>query len=410
MKTRFSHSNFGQGPDGSFDLGKSRTSKFSRVSEINQYYQILELEPGASLKEVKQAYRDLAFVWHPDRFSHNPRLQAKAGDRFKQIDEAYRQLRSILKENPQGLRADSTRPSQPATTQGRRQSAPKSPPGYGSERSHKVGQVHRQSTSKSSFTENSIPWGWLIGTFLCYAVTGWVLVVADVPSWSWALVQGVACLGLTVLTIDGGGSQRSWAIALLVGCAVAGWIAGQDVGGVATAAAWSLVGCLLVAIAAMEPGVKPAVVVVTLAGAIAMAGFIAGFGALNILEVIISSIIWASAGFVFGTIVDVLVSSKTPNGICSVIGFWIGGWSGAWNAAWKVTKSKHVAIAMANAAPNLIFAAWGVIAIVSAIVAQMLAGDKLIELWNGFYTFLILAAISGFGLWFGSWLANFIVS
>ena len=39
---------------------------------------ILEVEPGASLEEIKQAYRDQTKVWHPDRFANDVRLQKKA--------------------------------------------------------------------------------------------------------------------------------------------------------------------------------------------------------------------------------------------------------------------------------------------------------------------------------------------
>ena len=35
---------------------------------------VLGLAPGASAQEIKAAYRDLAKVWHPDRFAHDPRL------------------------------------------------------------------------------------------------------------------------------------------------------------------------------------------------------------------------------------------------------------------------------------------------------------------------------------------------
>lgn len=38
-------------------------------------YQILELESGVSWEQVKQAYKELALVWHPDRFTHNRKLQ-----------------------------------------------------------------------------------------------------------------------------------------------------------------------------------------------------------------------------------------------------------------------------------------------------------------------------------------------
>jgi curved DNA-binding protein CbpA len=62
-------------------------------SNISHYYKVLELEQGASQSEIKQAYRDLAMVWHPDRFS-NPRMQQKAEARLKQINAAYEFLKS----------------------------------------------------------------------------------------------------------------------------------------------------------------------------------------------------------------------------------------------------------------------------------------------------------------------------
>ncbi len=64
------------------------------MDEIDRYYEILELEPGASPEEVKRAYRDLAKVWHPDRFPNDPRLQLRAQEKLKEINEAYEQLQS----------------------------------------------------------------------------------------------------------------------------------------------------------------------------------------------------------------------------------------------------------------------------------------------------------------------------
>jgi hypothetical protein len=58
------------------------------------YYQLLDLKPGASKHEVKQAYKDLIVVWHPDRFAHNPRLQQKAQEKVKEINAAYAFLKS----------------------------------------------------------------------------------------------------------------------------------------------------------------------------------------------------------------------------------------------------------------------------------------------------------------------------
>lgn len=60
---------------------------------MDKYFEILGLEPGASQKEIKAAYRDLAQVWHPDKYSHNPRLQAKAQEKLRKIIDAYERLK-----------------------------------------------------------------------------------------------------------------------------------------------------------------------------------------------------------------------------------------------------------------------------------------------------------------------------
>lgn len=54
---------------------------------------VLEIQPGADAEEIKQAWRDLVQVWHPDRFASNPRLQEKASRKIQQINQAYDELR-----------------------------------------------------------------------------------------------------------------------------------------------------------------------------------------------------------------------------------------------------------------------------------------------------------------------------
>jgi DnaJ-class molecular chaperone len=49
------------------------------------YYQILGVEQGAGDKALKEAYRKLAFEFHPDRNAGN----SAAAERMKQINEAY---------------------------------------------------------------------------------------------------------------------------------------------------------------------------------------------------------------------------------------------------------------------------------------------------------------------------------
>ena len=62
------------------------------LSEYQADCRLLEVEPGASTDEIRQAYRDQTKVWHPDRFSNDTRLQQKAGERIRQINSAYRRL------------------------------------------------------------------------------------------------------------------------------------------------------------------------------------------------------------------------------------------------------------------------------------------------------------------------------
>ena len=61
-------------------------------TEPGRAYDVLGVKPGVSDRELKAAHRDLAKVWHPDRFLHDPRLQEKAQEKLKEINEAYEQL------------------------------------------------------------------------------------------------------------------------------------------------------------------------------------------------------------------------------------------------------------------------------------------------------------------------------
>jgi DnaJ domain len=58
--------------------------------------EVLALRPGASPLQIKEAYRDLVKVWHPDRFGSDARLRAKAEEKLQRINEAYRVLQSDL--------------------------------------------------------------------------------------------------------------------------------------------------------------------------------------------------------------------------------------------------------------------------------------------------------------------------
>ncbi len=66
-------------------------------SKILHSFRILELEPDASLDQVKKAWRQLAKVWHPDLFPNNSELQHKAQEKLKAINNAYEILEEYFK-------------------------------------------------------------------------------------------------------------------------------------------------------------------------------------------------------------------------------------------------------------------------------------------------------------------------
>ena len=62
---------------------------------MRDYYEVLELDRGATAEQVKANYRRLAMKWHPDRNAGS----AEAEERFKSISEAYATL-----SDPEGRR------------------------------------------------------------------------------------------------------------------------------------------------------------------------------------------------------------------------------------------------------------------------------------------------------------------
>ncbi len=74
---------------------------------IAQSYRTLELEKNASLDDARKAYKDMVRVWHPDRFTDNPRLRAKANEKLKAINIAYGEIKKFM-ERDLLLRSDKT--------------------------------------------------------------------------------------------------------------------------------------------------------------------------------------------------------------------------------------------------------------------------------------------------------------
>lgn len=90
------------------------------MQKIEGCCQILGIEVGASKAEVKQAYRDLVHVWHPDRFAQNPRLQKKAEAMLKEINAAYEHL--LASPRPAAAKSKKKPSPAPAPPKGKRTS------------------------------------------------------------------------------------------------------------------------------------------------------------------------------------------------------------------------------------------------------------------------------------------------
>lgn len=63
---------------------------------IRRSFEILEIGADATEDEAKQAYKDLVAVWHPDRFSHNPRLKKKAEEKLIEANLAFENVRAFF--------------------------------------------------------------------------------------------------------------------------------------------------------------------------------------------------------------------------------------------------------------------------------------------------------------------------
>jgi hypothetical protein len=76
--------------------------------DLTKHYATLGVKNDSTPEEVKQAYRDLAKVWHPDRFDGgDTRLRKKAEETLKEINSAYARIQEALTQCPQHQNASS---------------------------------------------------------------------------------------------------------------------------------------------------------------------------------------------------------------------------------------------------------------------------------------------------------------
>jgi len=67
-----------------------------KTPKLEDDYRELDLEPGASLEEVRSSYRELALFWHPDRRDDGSGRASKAHQKMTRINLAYERLRKAL--------------------------------------------------------------------------------------------------------------------------------------------------------------------------------------------------------------------------------------------------------------------------------------------------------------------------
>lgn len=352
------------------------------MDDIDHYYQILNIKPGASLPEIKQAYRTLALTWHPDRYPTNSQIQEQATEKFKEINYAYNRLQTLLNQ-------PNFSPS-PAISK-----SPPTPPIRHTTTPQKVDPLQPEET------EELIPWGWLTGVFLSYALMGWILEYLTIPPWTWLLVILVWVI-LSLEASYGSQTQYPWLISLMLAGGIGGWIAGSQAGGIITAIAWGIAGTSLGSIIGSDSNSRVIIWGFSFSGILAIAGWVAGAETGNGLLSLMGGIIGSSTGWIIGIIADAMFRVKKRNGVGGWFGFQLGAWLGAWSGA----GSGSVIEAIAKTGLDAIVGAWGAIAVISGVVAQMVAGEKLIISFNKFYTALILVSISGLGLALGKLLAS----
>lgn len=422
------------------------------MGDIDQYYQILEIQPGASLEEVKQAYRDLVFVWHPDRFAHNDRLQQKAQQRLTEINEAYQQLLLFLSQpelkaiepqfqpptppapvrenlNRKGFRkpagkagSQKSQNSRKATsksqkgfkTQNRETFSGKrgnlKTPNHASPTSKRKKQFSTQYSKPRNFARetrqsqkySSFPWWPLAIALASYALTGWILTKSAAPLLMWTLICGADGLWVAILVAEGSATPRVWLAALVLAGAVGGAITGFQAGGVVTGVIWALVGAGLGAIASSEAESRAVAGVLAVTGVAAVTGLLAGTGSGDWVRTLAGGICWGAVGLICGLMTEVTVDSDSPRGLAGLIGLGMGAWVGS--AA--VAGSGALAQALAIAGSKTVYGAWAAIGIIAGVVARMVAAERSIGSGKGFYTSILLVATSGFGLWLGNWLGD----
>ncbi|MDB4088287.1 DnaJ domain-containing protein [Flavobacteriales bacterium] len=78
------------------DIRKQKLNKNYVNSSLSKALSILGLEPKASKEEIKDAYRSLVMIYHPDKLKKGERYKEQAKIKFQAINDAYQYLKKEL--------------------------------------------------------------------------------------------------------------------------------------------------------------------------------------------------------------------------------------------------------------------------------------------------------------------------
>ena len=140
---------------------------------IDECYRVLGLNAGATAEDVRAARRQLAKVWHPDRFCDDLKLQRRANDELARINEAYETI------------VAATRPSHEEARQSQQEwgGAPASAP-------HNTKKTHESYTFHSKPSASQAP-------FVTDLVDGETVEIVDVRSDDSYHAQKASIVGMT---------------------------------------------------------------------------------------------------------------------------------------------------------------------------------------------------------------------
>ena len=93
------------------------------ADKSEKWLKVLGLASGATEQAIREAYRDLVKVWHPDRFGTDARLRQKADEKLRDLNAAFGHLQNDGSRSPD----PSTRARSGAQSDGRSEQGTTSP-------------------------------------------------------------------------------------------------------------------------------------------------------------------------------------------------------------------------------------------------------------------------------------------